>query len=64
MNKELEGLIRHALTTLGGGLATHGWLAASSVEPVVGSIMVLAGVVWSVYNKMQHKAELENKDAN
>lgn len=45
------GLVRHLLTTGGGFLAAKGIVASSQVEPLVGAVLVLIGVAWSVINK-------------
>jgi hypothetical protein len=45
------GIARHILTTLGGILTTRGVLGESDVEVVVGAVVALAGVVWSVFEK-------------
>lgn len=47
----LLGLGRHALTTLGGFLASKGFIEASDVEIAVGAIAALIGVALSVFNK-------------
>ena len=55
MNKEFKGLIRHALTTLGGVGATHGYIAGSDVEALVAAAMILIGLGWSFYEKYAEK---------
>jgi len=55
MNKEFKGLIRHALTTLGGVGATHGYIAGSDVEALVAAAMILVGLGWSFYEKYAEK---------
>lgn len=47
------GLIRHILTTAGGVLASKGVIESGQVETVVGAVVVLIGVVWSVWAKRQ-----------
>lgn len=51
LKESVLGLVRHALTTLGGFLVAQGHLSASDVELTVGAIVTLAGVAWSVYAK-------------
>ena len=52
MEKEqIYGLIRHALTVLGGALVTKGYVDADVVPEVVGAVMTLVGVVWSYQSK-------------
>lgn len=43
--------IRHTLTTLGGALAAKGLIDGSSVEPLVGALLVIGGIVWSGIQK-------------
>lgn len=52
MNKEvILGLARHALTTIGGVLATRGYIDSGMVEGAVGAILTLIGVALSITNK-------------
>lgn len=51
LKESVLGLVRHALTTLGGFLAAQGTIEASEVELAVGAIVTLIGVVWSVLAK-------------
>ena len=51
MAEMVMGLIRHALTTAGGYLAAKGVMATSEAEVVVGAIVALLGVAWSMYIK-------------
>lgn len=51
MQAAVIGLIRHALTTFGGGLVTNGTLADSDFQAAVGALMTLVGIVWSVIEK-------------
>jgi hypothetical protein len=47
----IGGLVRHALTTAAGAAAAAGYLAESDVSVVVGGVMALIGVAWSIYEK-------------
>ena len=52
MNKEMIlGIIRHALTTGGGALVANGTLGQDDVTSIVGGLIALVGVVWSIFNK-------------
>lgn len=52
MNKEeILGLVRHALTFVGGVLVTKGLLEAGLMQEAIGAVMTLTGVVLSVLNK-------------
>ena len=54
MNVEaLGGLIRHALTVLGGYFVASGGIDQPTMEGAVGAIMTLLGVGWSLYAKRQ-----------
>jgi hypothetical protein len=47
----IMGVVRHVLTAAGGALAGHGVIAADDVTTVVGAVMTLVGVVFSVLAK-------------
>lgn len=47
----VAGVIRAILTAAGGGLAAKGFVEASQVEPIVGAVLFLGGVLWSVWAK-------------
>lgn len=51
MNPELAGLIRHALTMLGGILVTKGYSDSTVMESIVGGFVATIGVLWSLYAK-------------
>ncbi len=51
----LAGLVRHALTTLGGALVAGGYMQGSEVPALVGGGMVLAGALWSWWQKEGQK---------
>lgn len=51
MKEPILGLIRHALTTLGGIFAAKGTIGENEVEVVAGAIVVLVGFVWSLISK-------------
>ena len=54
MEKEqIFGLVRHALTIVGGALVAKGYLAEEGLDEVYGSIMALLGVVWSYAAKRE-----------
>lgn len=56
MNEALAGLIRHALTTVGGVLVAKGYLDSGTVEAVAGAVVTILGVVWSLVAKRQRPA--------
>lgn len=45
------GLVRHLITTFGGGLLAGGVITQGDVEIVAGALTVLAGVAWSLFQK-------------
>ena len=47
----LNGIVRHILTAGGGALVTKGMIGQTELELVVGSIIAIAGVVWSAIAK-------------
>ena len=47
MNPMIFGLLRHVLTAAGGALA----FSPGDTETVVGAILAIVGVVWSIYDK-------------
>ncbi len=52
MEKEqIFGLIRHALTVVGGALVAKGYIEEDVVPEAVGAIVALIGVVWSYQAK-------------
>ena len=54
MEKEqIFGLVRHAVTVVGGALVAKGYLVEDGLEEVYGSIMALFGIIWSYAAKMK-----------
>lgn len=47
----LAGIARHALTTAGGALVTGGYMQSSEMTAFVGGGMVVAGIIWSWWQK-------------
>jgi hypothetical protein len=48
----LAGLARHALTSLGGYLVASGAISSSQVDTFVGAGLMIAGVLWSWWQKV------------
>ena len=60
MNEYITSLVRHILTTVGGSLVTKGVITAVAFDQIVGAVIVIAGVVWSVVAKsVLNKLHLE-----
>lgn len=56
MNKEqILGIVRHVLTFAGGFLVVRGKIDESTLTEIVGSLVTLAGLVWSVLDKNTKK---------
>lgn len=54
MNSDIvQGLIRHTLTLAGGYLVAKGLASDSMVNDIVGGVIALIGVIWSVLHKKQ-----------
>jgi hypothetical protein len=51
MKDFLFPLVRHGLTSAGGYLAAKGLIASSTVDEVVGAVVILVGVLWSIVEK-------------
>lgn len=50
------GVVRHLATTGAGYLAAQGIISGDQKDSVIGSVLFLAGVGWSAYQKWgQHK---------
>lgn len=50
------GIIRHTITTLGGGLVADGVLSNDENSQLVGAVMTVLGIAWSGYEKYKaHK---------
>jgi len=50
MNSNLSSLLRHILTAAGGFLVAKGLASADQLAELVGAVVSIAGVGWSVYN--------------
>jgi len=44
-------LLRQILTVVGPALVAKGYVKASDVEPVIGALLTIGSVVWSVADK-------------
>lgn len=48
---QVMGIIRHLITSGAGVAATLGYVESSEVEGIVGAVLLLAGVAWSMAHK-------------
>lgn len=53
---ELQGIVRHGLTTAGGALVTSGYMSSDDLSAGVGAVCVLLGLAWSVLSKRWAKS--------
>jgi hypothetical protein len=52
MSKEkVLGLVRHTLTFVGGIIVAKGFIQETAVEELIGGLLTVIGVVWSVIDK-------------
>ena len=51
MNLFTAGILRHILTTAGGVLVAKGYLEEGMLQEVIGAVLTLAGVAWSMWEK-------------
>ena len=49
----IQAIVRHLLTTVGGGFLMSFGLSGGTLDAVVGAVSTLAGVAWSLYDKRQ-----------
>ena len=51
LNPAILALVRQLLTVAGTALVAKGYVQASDVEPVIGALMTLGSVIWSISDK-------------
>jgi hypothetical protein len=51
MKDQVLGLVRHALTFVGGIIVTKGLIDENLSAEVIGGIMTLVGAAWSIFSK-------------
>jgi hypothetical protein len=49
--EQIMGIIRHALTFVGGVLVMKGLVDETTVTEIVGGAMTLTGAIWSIVDK-------------
>jgi hypothetical protein len=57
----VTAIVRHFMTFIGGVLVTQGIFDAGVVESLTGAVVTIAGVVWSMFNKVQVDEQLKGK---
>lgn len=48
-------LIRQVLTVVGTALVAKGYVEASDVEPVIGAVLTIGSMIWSISDKRGRK---------
>lgn len=56
MKDKVLGIVRHALTFVGGVLVTQGVIDDATFMELFGAVMTLVGGVWSVIDKNKEEA--------
>ena len=51
MKDQVLGLIRHALTFIGGAIVAKGLVDDVMFQEILGGVMTLVGAIWSVASK-------------
>jgi hypothetical protein len=51
----IQAIVRHLMTTVGGGFLVSFGITGTTLDAVVGAVTTLAGVAWSVYDKRRAK---------
>ena len=51
--EQIIGIIRHALTFVGGIVVMKGLVDESTVTEIIGGAMTLTGAIWSIIDKKQ-----------
>jgi hypothetical protein len=49
--EQLLGIVRHAVTFIGGILVMKGLIDDSLVQEILGGVTTLAGAIWSIVDK-------------
>jgi len=57
MNPNIASLIRHVLTAAGGFLVAKGVASTEQLTEIVGALLSLASVGWSIKNNSKKKPE-------
>jgi hypothetical protein len=59
MNANIASLIRHILTAAGGFLVAKGLASADQVAELVGAVVSISGVAWSIFNNKKNADKVE-----
>ena len=61
MNPNIASLIRHLLTAAGGFIVAKGLASADQVGELVGAVVSIAGIGWSIFNNRKNAAAASEK---
>ncbi len=56
MNDSIKSVIRHGLSFGGGFLVAKGVISADQVNELIGAVITIAGIIWSVRKNKQSAA--------
>jgi hypothetical protein len=51
--EQIMGIIRHALTFVGGIVVMKGLVDEAAITEIIGGAMTLTGAIWSIINKKE-----------
>lgn len=51
LTDSILAIVRHALTTFGGAYVANGLITGAQLETLVGSVVAIVGVAWSLVEK-------------
>jgi hypothetical protein len=60
----IQAIVRHLLTTVGGGFLMSFGLSGGTLDAVVGAVSTLAGVAWSLYDKRSQQGAVQQQANN
>lgn len=55
---DIQAIIRHVLTSVGGALVTSGLITSGQEQDAIGALMVLGGIGWSLWQKRSQRKAL------
>ena len=60
----VQAIVRHLLTTVGGGFLMSFGITGGTLDAVVGALSTLAGVAWSLYDKRGQQSPVQQQPNN
>jgi hypothetical protein len=55
---DVQGIVRHILTTGAGVVVADGYATSDQATAIIGGLMALIGIAWSLWNKQNHRTAL------